>query len=302
MRAPRLDMLLVTGVTGFVGRTLLRHLGSLDEVRFLVRAGAASPELESSAVVGDLSDPPSLESALAGVTSVIHLAARTGKARRAEFLETNVEGTRRLLEAARRAGVESFVFVSTIAATYPDKRSYPYAESKERAEELVRESGIRHAILRPTVVLGPGSSVGASLASLAGLPLLPVFGPGNAPVQPVHVEDVARALVHLLRRLEKGEVVEGAFDLGGPEVVSFEELMRRLARAIRGREPRAIHLPVGLMIPLLAAVEPLLLPLMPVTAGQLAAFVNDGRAREGKLHLDGELRGLDLMIAETVGG
>ncbi len=295
-------MLLVTGATGFVGRTFLSLLGSAGTpprtVRALVRGSCELPP-GVVPVRGDLADARSLAAALAGVTSVVHLAARTRKARPREFFETNVEGTRRLLEAARGAGVEVFVHTSSIAATYPDKRAYPYAESKERAEELVRASGLRHAILRPTIVLGPDAPAAAALCSMARLPLLPVFG--AARVQPVHVTDVARGLVALLERVERGQSVEGAFDLGGPEALSFEELLRRLSRALRGRDPRVLHVPLYPTRLALAVLEPLLLPLLPVTAGQLAAFANDGVVREGNLwrELAPDMRALELVLAEV---
>lgn len=303
MRAP---MLLVTGATGFVGRAFLREAGGrAGGVRALVRGGAAARSLPPGVepALGDLADERALEAAARGVAVVVHLAARTGKARAAEHDRVNARGTERLLRTARSAGVRGFLLASSIAATYADKRGYPYAASKERAEEAVRASGLPWAILRPTVVLGPGSPAGAALARLARLPRVPVFGDGRAPVQPVHVDDVARGLALLAERLETRALTEGAFDLGGPEALPFEELLLRLARVLRGRPARAVRVPLAPLRALLGALEPLLLPVLPLTAGQLLAFANDGRAREGDLARDlAPLRGLDAMLEELAGG
>jgi NADH dehydrogenase len=306
-----MSSLFITGLTGFVGRALRARLESERPGRpILSLQRAPSGEVPGSGasartriVTGDLGDVTTWETALAGAKTVVHLAARTGKASRELHFETNAEGTRRLLEAARRSGVEHLLFVSTIAATYPDKRSYPYAASKERAEELVRESGLRHAILRPTIVLGPGSPIGATLRGLAKAPFLPVFGDGRTRIQPVHVDDVVSALLLLVDRLESGAIVEGTFDLGGPEALSFEDFLLRLARAVRGSDPKVVHLPVRAMIAVLSALEPMLLPVLPVTAGQLSAFVHDGVAEAVGLwdELPAPRRGVDEMVAELAG-
>ena len=299
-----MSSLFITGATGFLGRSVLRGLaasGADSQPTVLCRSDSGAPAPEVAHVVrGDLENIAAWESALRGVRTVVHLAARTGKASRNALFETNAEGTRRLLDACRRADVERFLLVSTIAATYPDKRVYPYAASKERAEELVRESGLRHAILRPTIVLGPGSPIGRSLCGLAGAPFLPIFGDGRARMQPVHVDDVAKALIALLGRLESDAIVEGAFDLGGPEALSFEEFMCRLARRLKGADARVVHVPVRGLIALLAALEPVLLPLLPVTAGQLSAFVNEGVVHEGDLWSEQApaMRGIERMIEE----
>ena len=291
--------LLVTGATGFVGRAALPVLARAASVRALVRGDAALPD-GCEAVRGDLDDADALRAAVEGVDGVVHLAACTGKAPAAEFERVNAAGTRRLLAAAREAGVRYFVLVSTIAATYPDKRSYPYARSKESAESAVRESGLSHAILRPTIVLGTESGIGETLRGFAGAPVLPLLGPAGTRIQPVHRADVADAIALLVQRLESGEIVEGAFDLGGPDVLTFHDFLRRLRDRVRDGGPE-LRIPLGLVIPALSLVEPLLLPVLPVTAGQLSAFVQDGVASEGDLDrvLADSLRSLDTMIEET---
>jgi NADH dehydrogenase len=207
---------------------------------------------------------------------VFHLAAVTGKARPEAYVRGNVETTQALLAASERAGVARFVFVSSIAVTFPDRRFYPYAASKIAAEEAVRASKLAWTIVRPTMILGQGSPIQASLAKLARLPLIPMFGSGKNRVQPVDVDEVVAALVRLAQSAPASGTV---LEVGGPEVVTMLDLLRKL----RSREgvaglARFIHLPLNLLRFTLAALEKPLLPLLPFTAGQLASFANDSVA------------------------
>ncbi len=275
--------LFVTGVTGFVGAHLLPALQGLrDHPLFgLTRRGgtaadAASPAPGWTLVTGDLGDPSAYRSHLAQSETVIHLAATTGKARPATYFAVNVEGTRVLLDECRRAGVSRFVFVSSIAAGFPEQRHYPYAQSKLQAEELVQQSGLGYVIVRPTMILGPGSPVGTALAKLAQAPMVPVFGDGRVWVQPIHVEDLVAVLLLAAR---DPRFIGQRLEVGGPEALTLEELLRRIAAAAGRSRVRVLHLPFKPIQSLLAMLEPVLLPVLPLTAGQLASFGNDGTAR-----------------------
>jgi NADH dehydrogenase len=269
----------LTGATGFVGRAFLRRAAGagVDRVDCLVRDPARLPAVPGvRAIHGDLArlSPAALE-ALETADVVIHLAASTGRATEAEHFRINAEGTRRLVEACRAAGVRRFVHVSTIAVDYPEIRHYPYARSKREAEAAVRASGLDFAIVRPTIVFGPGSPVGASLAGLAAAPVLPLFGGGRAAMHPVHVDDVADALLALAARDELGGRTWG---LGGREAVPFGDFLRSLRRELRGSEWPALPVPVRPAILVLAALERWVGPALPVQAGQLYAFAHDGVA------------------------
>lgn len=294
--------LFLTGGGGFVGRhatARLARAGARD-VRLLARDQDRFP-LPAPApsgwrvVQGDLGAAGPWTEALRGVDTVLHLAALTGKASRREHVAANRDATRRLVEAARAAGVRRFLFVSSIAAGYRDRAHYHYANAKAEAEAIVTGSGLEALIVRPTMVLGPGSPVLANLARLACLPLPVTFGPGQL-VQPVHVEDLAAALVALLDRPGWGQ---RTVEIGGPERIGMDDLAGRI-RAARGlpKRPR-IRLPLQPLRALLALVEPVALTLLPFTAGQLAAYANPAVATPPPedLELPRPEHGVDAMVA-----
>jgi nucleoside-diphosphate-sugar epimerase len=298
----------LTGATGFIGRHFLHQLtGSrIASVVCLVRdpehlRALAPSELPLTAVSGALEEPATYVEALARCDVVCHLAALTGNARAAAHDAVNAEGTRTLVEAARGAGVPRFLHVSTIAVRYPERERYPYARAKESAERIVRGSGLDFAIVRPTIVLGSGSPIGQNLLALARAPVTPMFGDGRTKVQPVDVTDVAACLIALMERESLGG---GTYELGGADVLTFDELLGEICREARGREPRIVHLPVDLIIGVLRLAERLSPFPLPVGSGQFYAFRYDNDAAPAPL-LDRLLprrRGIDEMVSDLVGG
>jgi NADH dehydrogenase len=248
-------------------------------------------------VTGDVTEPASYRSAIPPWASVINLAAATGKARPAELMAVNADATASLAAAATRAGTRHFVLVSSIAAGFADQRHYAYAWSKVRAEEAVRGSGAPYTVLRPTMVFGGGSPNLRSLTMLALAPVPALFGTGRTRIQPVHVDDLAGAVA----AAAFGEPRLGdAIAYGGPETLTLDDLLARIRRA-RGRPARSpLHLPIPPLRALLALVEPVAFPVLPFTAGQLAAFVNDSVAPTGAAlrGLPAATRSVDEMLAD----
>ncbi len=220
-------------------------------------------------VSGDLYNPESYRASLRGVGCVIHLAALTGRGSEREFERSNVEGTRALLSACAAEGVARFVYVSTIAAAYPELESYPYARTKRDAEDVVRDSSLAWTILRPTVVLGAGSAVFAKLRSLAAAPVMVVPGKGEVMTQPVHVDDLARLMVAVaVEGLGRGETI----DVGGPERSSMFGLLRAIRAQVRGGGDAVIRVPLAPMVFAARASSRILGAMAPVGPGQLSAF------------------------------
>lgn len=269
--------IVVTGAAGFVGQWLIEALRQGGNK--IIALDRNPPPQDWPArdewIMADVNLAAEYEQALRGAAVVYHLAAVTGKAPPHDYQYSNLQGTRVLLGACERAGVQKFVFMSSLAAGFADRRYYPYAESKIAAEQAVRASGLNSTIVRPAMILGEGSPIAASLKQLAVLPVIPVFGSGDVAVQPVDVMDVVR----LLLGLADDTGTRGAtLEIGGPDTFTIKELLARL-RAQAGKDPaRTVHLPLGPIRCLLALVEKPLLPVLPVTAGQLAAFANDGTA------------------------
>lgn len=305
MSGPPLPALAITGASGFVGRRLLALLspGDVTAVTCLVRDPASVAPLLGGragwrAAAVNLASPSGLAQILAGSDTLLHLGAVTGKASRARYQKVNVDGTRALLDGARQAGVRRVVFVSSIAATFTDRYAYHYAESKRAAESLVRESGLDWAIVRPTMIFGPGSAVQRGLLRLAAAPVGVVFGTGEFPVQPVHVDDLARLLVALALapRLD-GMTLEA----GGPDTILLVDLLKRMRLARRDADGPFVHVPIEPLRSVLALIEPVLLPLLPFTAGQLASFVNPGVAplEPRPAHLPAPVQSLTQMLADA---
>jgi nucleoside-diphosphate-sugar epimerase len=297
------ESVFITGATGFIGRALIRRLVAAGTYNITALARHV-PELqpnEANWVVGDLLDSRTYQSSLRRVDTVIHLAARTGKASPHEHELINVEGTRKLLEAAKAAGVQRFVHMSTIAVTFPDQRWYPYAQTKKRAEALVRDSDIPSIILRPTIVLGEDSPIWRLLTRVANRHIILMPNGGRVLVQPILVTDLVYGIEQALsRRQFQGETL----DLGGPSPLAFAEFVRVIHRCLRGKQPRLFPIPLLPFRAALGLLEPLARPVLPITAGQLAVFANDSSVTPNWLHdtLKGRMRSLEEAIDSVVVG
>lgn len=272
---------MVTGGSGFIGQRVLATLASrgFDAVTVLGRRPGDLTTLPFWRPAWECRSSSLDAGGFTGVdfadATVLHLAAATGKASPADLQRVNVDGTSHLLRAAREGGTRHFVLVSSIAAGYADRRWYPYAESKREAEAAAQAGGVPCTIVRPTMVFGPGSAVQTGLTKLSTLPRPVVFGSGDVATQPVAVDDVATCLVELGVMAGTGEVIE----VGGADVMPMNELMSVLRRASGRSAAAMVHLPVAPIRALLGMIEPVLRPVLPLTAGQLAAFVNDSTAR-----------------------
>jgi uncharacterized protein YbjT (DUF2867 family) len=260
-------MILVTGASGYVGGHLMARLKERGEaIRPLVRDLRAAERLRGAGVepaVGNIADPASLRRAMEGVDTVIHLVAIIVEKGDATFGRINAQGTRNVVAAAQAAGVKRFLYMSENGAQ--DNPRYPYLQSKWQGEQAVIAGGIPYAILRPSLIFGSGDRFFNTLAALVrGNPIVPIVGDGKSPFQPVWVEDVCTCFVKML---DDDSYLGREYNVGGPEQLSYEEMVDIVMRVLGKRRPK-IHLPIALMKPA-ATVMQAVLPKPPVTPGQL---------------------------------
>jgi dihydroflavonol-4-reductase len=265
---------LVTGATGFVGAALARTLIAAGwQVRALTRAGSDPRNLRALAVeriVGDLTDAPSLQQAVAGCDAVFHAAAdyRLWVPDPQTMYRANVDGTRNLLEAARRAGVQRVVYTSSVACIgLPDDGSVGtedtpvrlesmvghYKRSKFLAERVALEAAEQGA---PVVIVNPAAPVGprdlkptptGQIVLDAALGRTPAYVDTGLNV--VHVDDVAAGHVLAFHRGRPGE----RYILGG-ENLPLREILVQITR-LAGRAPPRIRLPHGVVLPIAYLAE-----------------------------------------------
>ncbi len=254
---------LVTGATGFVGSHLVEALSRRgDTVTALVRSpGKAARVLGGKVrlVVGDLDATAALADAAAGQQVVYHVAGVIAARNEAEFLHSNAQGTRNVLEAMSAAGgAPRLVLVSSMAAGGPAERGQPldgtaaprpvtqYGRSKLAGEEVVRGSRLRWTIIRPPMVYGPRDTEVLKVFKLAGAPLAPVFGDGTQELSAVYGPDLAEALI---AAGTSEQAVGRTYYPCHPELFSSEQFVQAVGRAVRpdrkGNLP-ILHLPLAL--------------------------------------------------------
>jgi len=266
-------MILVTGGTGFVGSHLIRRMRHDGlAVRAVVRDPAKAQALKELGVEiaqGELSDKTSLEKAVAGVERVVHLVGIIQEAPGVTFQSVHVEGTRNLLEAAKKSGVRHFIYQSAVGARAGAPSEYH--KTKWQAEELVRGSGISYTVLRPSLIYGPGDQFTLRLAAvIRRSPVLPVLGTGKSRVQPLFIDDMVSCLV---KTATCDSCLNEILELGGPEQLTYEEVTRAIAAAMGTSKP-AMHVPMLLLKPMARLLETAL-PHPPVTTGQLLMLQED---------------------------
>lgn len=294
-------MIVVTGANGFVGRQVVRTLTHAGHfVRAIVRDAKAAGVLEDldlELCVADVTDRASLEDAMANAEAVVHLVAIIA-GRAAAFEQVIAEGTANVVDAAREAEVGHIVYMSALGVSDETKDAVPYYAAKWRAEGAVADSGLAHAILRPSFVFGVDGGALPRFVRIARLaPVTPIVGPGTQRLQPIWVDDLAHAVTAAV-----SSKATGTIELGGPDIVDWNALWSGIKEALGTRRP-ALHVPRWLMRPPALVLE--LLPDPPVTRDQLTMLglgdnvVSDGGAGMGKLEL-GDLMPLTEQLARAV--
>jgi uncharacterized protein YbjT (DUF2867 family) len=220
----------VTGAFSFTGRAIARQLlAEGREVVTLVRR-PAPPDADSRIRTAPMAfdDPATLAAAFAGVDTFYNTYWIRFERGETTFDEV-IRRSRLLLTAATRAGVRRVVHLSVVNASPTAPTTYFTA--KARLDDVVRGSGLSHAIVRPTLTFGPGDILVNNLCwVLRRFPAFAIPGDGEYRLQPVHVEDVAQIVIAAARESRDLEV-----DAAGPDIFTFNQFVRTLAEAVDSR-------------------------------------------------------------------
>jgi nucleoside-diphosphate-sugar epimerase len=234
--------ILVTGATGFTGRQAVPLLlERYHRIYCLVRRTSNRDAIDLPGVTmveGDLENQASLEDALGGKDSLINIAYLVGRIEHGPRLAKNI------VSACRAAGVRRAVFVSS--ASIFTRLSAPAKKAKLAAEDVVINSGLDYTILRPTMIYGaPGDrNMIRLIRFLRRSPVVVVPGDGESRQQPVHVEDLARAIVDCV---EVSAAFGKSYNLSGADPVTFNEIVEQTCQALGVRRLK-VHLPLDLAV------------------------------------------------------
>jgi len=255
-------VLLLTGATGLVGSALLRRLTAAGQpVRCLVRdpRRLGPDRVRVQIALGDLADPPSFRNAMRGVDTVVHLAAAIRDQPVGSIEELNGIATWRMVQAAERAGVEHFVYFSSLGATSHDRTRF--LRAKALAERAVLDSHIRHTVFSPSLVYAHGDRLMTLLERIALLsPVMPVSGHGRALYEPIWVEDVADCVMAALSGADGRE----RYELAGPQTLSHQQIVALMLRGA-GRPRPLVNVPTAIVTRALRLVETLMKSRAPTT-------------------------------------
>lgn len=275
----------IFGGAGFIGRHLVRRLAARGAtIRVATRRPEASRHLLPMGEVGQIvltrfgEEEARIKALLEGASAVVNLVGILFERRAGEFERVHGRLPGTIGALARAAGIERLVHVSAIGAD-PASPSL-YARSKASGEAALRAAFPAAVILRPSIVFGPEDGFFNRFAAMAKLaPALPLVGGGTTRFQPVYVGDVADAIV---AALERPELAGRTFELGGPKVYAFRELLAYTLE-VTGRRRLLLPLPFWLARLLARFLE--LLPTPPLTRDQVSLLERDNVVAEGAFGL-----------------
>lgn len=267
----------VFGGTGYLGgRLVLRLLEDGHRVRIAARRPERREDLlrseRAEPVSADITAPDTLSAAIAGAAGVVNATSLYQETAALGFRAFHCDGARRLARTVESEGVGRFVQLSGIGA---DSRSAdPYIAARGLGERAVREVCPEAVIIRPSVMVGHGDGFLGSIAALARSPVFPLFGRGETRLQPVHVDDVADAIARILGMRQPAPL----YAFGGPEVLTYREIVLAVARA-KGRRTWRMPVPLAVWRALASLAEQF--PDPPLTRTQIALVEADNVAADG---------------------
>lgn len=293
----------VFGASGFVGRHVVRELAKRGHrVRAAIRSPHKATFLKPMGAVGQIQlfqanirHRNSVSEALAGADACVNLVGILAPTGKQTFDAVQARGAEHIGSVCAEAGLDNVVHVSAIGADAGSKSSY--ARTKAEGEAALQRHVSAATIVRPSIIFGPQDDFFNRFAAMARIsPALPLIGGGTTKFQPVYVDDVADAVVKLVdREGPTGEV----YELGGPEVLSFRELMQLMLR-VTGRRRALVPIPFPVAA-LMGRTGDLLskLPLVsaPITADQVELLRADNVVSDAGVRTFSDLR----IRPETLG-
>lgn len=269
--------IVLTGAAGLVGQNLIVELKAQGYTRLvavdkhahnLSILRALHPQVET--IEADLADPDQVsrwEHALSGADCLVQLHAQITGKHVDLFLRNNVDATRLVLDACKRQALPYLVHISSsVVNSVADD---DYTNSKKRQERMVIESGLRHCILRPTLMFGwfDPKHLGWLSRFMARTPVFPIPGRGRFMRQPLYERDFCRCVVKCIERKPDGKI----YDIVGDTRIDYVDIIRTIKR-VKGLRTRIVHIPVGLFAFLLR-VYAVFSRKPPFTADQLKALI-----------------------------
>jgi len=305
---------LVTGASGFIGRHVCAELVKVGHpVRGLVRqVPVRKNRVEGVEYIRgvDVADALTLTPEMfKDVDAIIHLVGIIAEVRRRKqtFQRIHVEGTRNIVDEAKRAGFDGrFVYMSAIGSAL--NAPAEYSRTKYQAERIVIGSEFPYTIFRPSLVIGPDGEFVAQMKDLilhgglpvnAPFPFIPVPGPGFNLFQPIWVDDLVQCVAEAL---VMGETINQIYEIGGATQLSFNELLRSFAKSLGKPKKPLFHTPIPLLYAAATVMEKILIK-PPVTRDQLKNLGRDNitTSQDIKELFKVNPQGFDQMLAKIYG-
>lgn len=236
-------MILITGGTGFIGRSLIRHLtGAGYQIRTLIRPSKTTPVLPKGLpydiVIASMGDLRGIRAAMSGVSTVIHLVTGENKGSKTDLLKIDIDSSRIISRAAAETGVDRIFYLSHLGA---DRASaYPVLKTKGIAESFIKASGVDYTIFRTSLVYGPSDHFTEGLSRLIRFSpfffLLP--GEGSSLLQPIWIDDLIGCITGAI---EDNTSRNKLFEIGGGEFLTIQEIVEMVSNKIKAKK-KIIHL------------------------------------------------------------
>ena len=223
----------ITGANSSVGKNLLVRLSKEEDITIVagVRNEKVIPELPKSPAIKptviNYDDIKSLQKALDGADIVIHLAGILIETKHSNYANANIAATAAIVDAAKKSGVKSIIFISVVGAS-PESRN-AYFRSKGVAEELVLSSGLGARILRTPILFGPNAAGSQAIIGMISSGQAKLLGGGHYQMRPLDIDDLSEALTILCSTSIQDQVT---YELVGPESAPYRDIIEMTAQVM----------------------------------------------------------------------